>query len=109
MLKRLGFIACDIKGTGSTTQMWLLTDYHPEGSLHDFLRTYKLTYEQMLRLAHTAASGVEHLHRGIQGTKGKTPIAHRDIKSKNILVKRDHYGWSCCIADFGLAVRKNKY
>lgn len=33
---------------------------------------------------------------------GKPAIAHRDIKTKNILVKRDG---SCCIADLGLAVK----
>jgi len=33
---------------------------------------------------------------------GKPAIAHRDIKSKNVLVKRDG---TCCIADLGLAVR----
>ena len=30
-------------------------------------------------------------------------MAHRDLKTKNILVKRD---LSCCIADLGLAVRE---
>ena len=33
---------------------------------------------------------------------GKPAIAHRDLKSKNILVKRNGY---CCIADLGLAVK----
>lgn len=33
---------------------------------------------------------------------GKPSIAHRDIKSKNILVKKNG---TCCIADLGLAVR----
>lgn len=33
---------------------------------------------------------------------GKPAMAHRDIKSRNILVKADG---SCCIADLGLAVR----
>lgn len=33
---------------------------------------------------------------------GKPAIAHRDIKSKNILVKKNG---CCCIADLGLAVR----
>ena len=34
--------------------------------------------------------------------QGKPAIAHRDLKSKNILVKRNG---ACCIADLGLAVR----
>ncbi|XP_036711460.1 TGF-beta receptor type-1 isoform X3 [Balaenoptera musculus] len=34
--------------------------------------------------------------------KGKPAIAHRDLKSKNILVKKNG---TCCIADLGLAVR----
>ncbi|XP_060599365.1 bone morphogenetic protein receptor type-1B-like [Ruditapes philippinarum] len=33
---------------------------------------------------------------------GKPAIAHRDMKTKNILVKKDG---SCCIADLGLAVK----
>ena len=37
----------------------------------------------------------------ILGNRGKPAIAHRDIKSKNILVKRDG---TTCIADLGLAV-----
>lgn len=98
----LGFIAADIKGTGSWTQMLLITDYHELGSLHDFLQRYTPDGSATGRLAFTAASGLAHLHTEIFGTRGKPAIAHRDIKSKNILVKRD---WSCAIADFGLAVR----
>jgi len=33
--------------------------------------------------------------------QGKPAIAHRDVKSRNILVMSDH---RCCIADLGLAV-----
>lgn len=97
-----GFIAADIKGTGSWTQMLLITDYHELGSLHDFLQQYSPDAVAAGRLAFTAASGLAHLHTEIFGTRGKPAIAHRDIKSKNILVKRD---WTCAIADFGLAVR----
>jgi len=98
----LGFIAADIKGTGGWTQMLLITDYHDQGSLHDFLQTNVLDHESSIRLALTACQGLSHLHTEIFGTKGKPAIAHRDIKSKNILVKKDG---SCAIADFGLAVR----
>lgn len=97
-----GFIAADIKGTGSWTQMLLITDYHPLGSLHDYLQITTLNYYSMLRLSLSTACGISHLHTEIFGTKGKPAIAHRDIKSKNILVKKNG---ECCIADFGLAVK----
>lgn len=49
-----------------------------------------------------AISGLEHVHKEIHGIKGKCPIAHRDIKSKNILLKTNG---ECVIADLGLAIR----
>ncbi|XP_061641428.1 activin receptor type-1B-like isoform X3 [Phyllopteryx taeniolatus] len=58
--------------------------------------------EGMIKLAVTAASGLAHLHMEILGTQGKPGIAHRDLKSKNILVKKN---CTCAIADLGLAVR----
>ncbi|VEN60434.1 unnamed protein product [Callosobruchus maculatus] len=98
----LGFIAADIKGTGSWTQMLLITDYHENGSLYDYLQAHCLDPGSLLVMAQSVASGLSHLHTEIFGTKGKPAIAHRDIKSKNILVKRNG---ECCIADFGLAVK----
>ncbi|CAH1793817.1 unnamed protein product [Owenia fusiformis] len=98
----LGFIAADIKGTGGWTQLFLITDYHEYGSLYDYLNERILDTNEVLRLAHTAACGLAHLHTEIFGTQGKPAIAHRDIKSKNILVKKNG---TCCIADLGLAVR----
>ena len=82
--------------------MLLITDYHERGSLHDYLTNNILDHEASLRVALTSAQGVSHLHTEIFGTKGKPAMAHRDIKTKNILVKRDG---TCAIADFGLAVR----
>jgi len=58
----------------------------------------------MARLSHSIACGLSHLHTEIFGSKGKPAIAHRDIKSRNILVKNDG---TAAIADFGLAVRYN--
>ncbi|CAG9812554.1 unnamed protein product [Phaedon cochleariae] len=98
----LGFIAADIKGTGSYTQMLLITDYHDNGSLYDYLQDRCLEPAGLLLMAHSIAAGLSHLHTEIFGTKGKPAIAHRDIKSKNILVKRNG---ECCLADFGLAVK----
>jgi len=100
----LGFIAADIKGTGGWTQMLLITDYYELGSLYDFLQANVVDHEAAVKFAVTIIQGISHLHTEIFGTKGKPAIAHRDIKSKNILVKKDG---SCVIADFGLAVRYN--
>lgn len=98
----LGFIAADIKGNGSWTQMLLITDYHEFGSLYDYLQINCLDVSKLLLMAQSIASGLSHLHTEIFSTKGKPAIAHRDIKSKNILVKKNG---ECCIADFGLAIK----
>ncbi|CAL9683393.1 unnamed protein product [Knipowitschia caucasica] len=100
----LGFIAADIKGTGSWTQLYLITDYHENGSLYDFLKCNTLDTAALLKLSYSSISGLCHLHTEIYGTQGKPAIAHRDLKSKNILVKKNGY---CCIADLGLAVKFN--
>ena len=44
--------------------------------------------------------GILRMH--IELSQGKPAIAHRDLKSKNILVKEN---LTCLIADLGLAVR----
>ncbi|XP_026153875.1 bone morphogenetic protein receptor, type IBb [Mastacembelus armatus] len=100
----LGFIAADIKGTGSWTQLYLITDYHENGSLYDYLKSNTLDIKALLKLAYSSISGLCHLHTEIYGTQGKPAIAHRDLKSKNILVKKNGF---CCIADLGLAVKFN--
>ncbi|XP_030585933.1 activin receptor type-1B-like [Archocentrus centrarchus] len=98
----LGFIAADNKDNGTWTQLWLVSDYHEYGSLFDYLNRYSVTTEETIKLALSAANGLAHLHMEILGTQGKPGIAHRDLKSKNILVKKN---CTCAIADLGLAVR----
>ncbi|KAM6333121.1 activin receptor type-1C [Podargus strigoides] len=98
----LGFIAADNKDNGTWTQLWLVSEYHEQGSLFDYLNRGTVTVTGMVRLALSVASGLAHLHMEIVGTQGKPAIAHRDLKSKNILVKRNE---SCAIADLGLAVK----
>ena len=43
----------------------------------------------MLKMCVSISSGLAHLHIEIVGTQGKPAIAHRDLKSKNILVRRN--------------------
>ncbi|XP_036357922.1 activin receptor type-1 isoform X2 [Octopus sinensis] len=97
----LGYLASDMTSRNSCTQLWLIMHYHVNGSLYDYLQRVVLNHQSMLLLAYSAAAGLVHLHSEILGKQGKPAIAHRDIKSKNILVKKDG---SCCIGDLGLAV-----
>ncbi|PIO40981.1 hypothetical protein AB205_0018060 [Aquarana catesbeiana] len=85
----------------SSTQLWLITHYHDYGSLYDYLQRNTVDPESCLQLAVSIICGLVHLHVEIFGTQGKPAIAHRDLKSRNILVKSNK---QCCIADLGLAV-----
>ncbi|KAL9913637.1 TGF-beta receptor type-1 isoform X2 [Glossina fuscipes] len=98
----LGFIAADNKDNGTWTQLWLVTDYHENGSLFDYLTSHTVDTKTMLSMALSISTGLAHLHMDIVGTRGKPAIAHRDLKSKNILVKSN---LTCAIGDLGLAVR----
>nr|XP_023700242.1 activin receptor type-1-like isoform X2 [Paramormyrops kingsleyae] len=97
----LGFIASDMTSKNSSTQLWLITHYHELGSLYDFLQYSTLDPEGCLHMCLSVACGLVHLHTEIGSTQSKPAIAHRDLKSRNILVKRNG---QCCIADLGLAV-----
>jgi len=79
-----------------------VTDFHEKGSLFDYLARTVVDPVTMIRMALSIATGLAHLHMEIVGTQGKPAIAHRDLKSKNILVKSNG---TCCIGDLGLAVR----
>ncbi|MBZ3879007.1 Serine/threonine-protein kinase receptor R3 [Sciurus carolinensis] len=101
LVECVGFIASDMTSRNSSTQLWLITHYHEHGSLYDFLQRQTLEPQLALKLAVSAACGLAHLHVEIFGTQGKPAIAHRDLKSRNVLVKSN---LQCCIADLGLAV-----
>ncbi|XP_053290527.1 activin receptor type-1 [Pleuronectes platessa] len=97
----LGFMASDMTSRNSSTQLWLITHYHENGSLYDYLQRVAVETTEGLAMAASIACGLVHLHTEIFGTEGKPAIAHRDLKSKNILVTKE---LRCCIADLGLAV-----
>lgn len=99
----LGYIAADNKDAFTHTQLWLVTEYHENGSVYDYLMNHTVTVPVLVKMMLSIASGLCHLHMPIDSTNGKVGLAHRDLKTKNILVKKD---LTCCIADLGLAVRE---
>ncbi|XP_011303317.1 activin receptor type-2A-like [Fopius arisanus] len=100
----LQFIGSEKKENDLKSEFWLVTAYHEWGSLYDYLKTHVITWTQVCRIAESMGRGLMHLHEEIPGDKihgHKPAIAHRDIKSKNILLKSD---MTACIADFGLTL-----
>ncbi|KPP69770.1 activin receptor type-2A-like [Scleropages formosus] len=100
----LQFIGAEKRGTGVDLELWLVTAYHEKGSLTDYLKANVVSWNELCHIAQTMARGLAYLHEDIPGLKDghKPAIAHRDIKSKNVLLKND---LTACIADFGLALR----
>lgn len=69
--------------------------------LQEYLRNNTLDLITLSKMSLGIAKGLAFLHSDL----GKLCIAHRDINSRNILVKSD---LSCCISDLGLAVIPKK-
>ncbi|EYC01862.1 hypothetical protein Y032_0104g3643 [Ancylostoma ceylanicum] len=88
------------------TEYWLITEFMNEGNLHDYLKKNVLTLKQCLRIMSGMLEGLAFLHEA-QGNK--CTVVHRDIKSKNVLLKsvecanEKELALTACIADFGLA------
>lgn len=51
--------------------MWLVTDFHENGSLFDFLTMRTVDTKVMLAMALSIATGLAHLHMDIVGTRGR--------------------------------------
>uniref|UniRef100_A0A915CQH7 Serine/threonine-protein kinase receptor n=1 Tax=Ditylenchus dipsaci TaxID=166011 RepID=A0A915CQH7_9BILA len=91
-------------------KFWLLTLFYNKGSLYDFLKGNLLTLEEGARMTSSMLNGLAFLHEEIIVAPSIRPgdqitkptIVHRDLKSKNILIKDD---LTACIADFGLAFK----
>ncbi|KHN32668.1 Putative LRR receptor-like serine/threonine-protein kinase [Glycine soja] len=78
----------------------LIYEYMNNGNLQEHItgkrsKTKFFTWEDRLRIAVDAASGLEYLQNGC-----KPPIIHRDVKSTNILLN-EHF--QAKLSDFGLS------
>uniref|UniRef100_A0A3Q0RTG5 Serine/threonine-protein kinase receptor n=1 Tax=Amphilophus citrinellus TaxID=61819 RepID=A0A3Q0RTG5_AMPCI len=100
----LHFIGVEKRNNNLDLELWLITAYHDKGSLTDYLKANVVSWNELCHIAQSAARGLAYLHEDIPGHKDghKPSIAHRDIKSKNVLLKNN---LTACIADFGLALK----
>ncbi|XP_065304494.2 activin receptor type-2B isoform X1 [Dermacentor albipictus] len=100
----LAFLGSTKHGDLNHTEYWLVTEYHERGSLSDHLKAHLVSWGEVLKISEGIALGLAHMHgeRPANKLEGyKPPLAHRDFKSKNVLLKAD---MTACIADFGLAL-----
>ncbi|NXU67649.1 TGFR2 protein, partial [Horornis vulcanius] len=99
----LQFLTAEDRGTGPRREYWLITAYHSRGNLKDYLSRHVLSWMELQKMAGSLVSGVAHLHSDYTACgRPKIPIAHRDIKSTNVLVKNEQ---ECVLCDFGIAIR----
>lgn len=85
------------------TETWMFLEFCPYGSLCDFLDRNEICGpQQAIKILYSIIKGLSYLHEDFS-TGYKPPIAHRDIKSRNILMRNPE---NCCLADFGHAVVK---
>ncbi|KAK9972878.1 hypothetical protein ABG768_023640 [Culter alburnus] len=89
-------------GTEGRTEFLLLLEFYPHGSLCTYLSGRTVDWLSCCRLALSVTRGLAYLHTEIQrGDLYKPAVSHRDLNSRNVLVKTDG---SCVISDFGLSM-----
>ncbi|XP_061177449.1 activin receptor type-2B-like [Saccostrea echinata] len=93
-----------VGGEKHEENLWLITEFHEKGSLCDFLKGNTVTWSQLCKISESMVRGLAYLHDDVSLTRcqSKPAVAHRDFKSKNVLLKED---LTACIADFGLALK----
>ncbi|XP_058122241.1 bone morphogenetic protein receptor type-2 [Anopheles ziemanni] len=81
----------------------LVLSLAPLGCLQDWLTDNRVPFDTFCRMGRSIANGLAHLHTEIRkGDLVKPCICHRDLNSRNILVKAD---LTCCIGDLGFALK----
>ncbi|KAG7524461.1 activin receptor type-2B-like [Solea senegalensis] len=95
----LKYVGAERRGSHLEAELWLITEYHERGSVIDFLKGNVLSWCQLCLVCESMACGLSYLHEDVP--RLKPAIAHRDFKSKNVMLRSD---LTAVIGDFGLAV-----
>ncbi|GAB6031872.1 hypothetical protein CHUAL_010268 [Chamberlinius hualienensis] len=93
----------DTNSNGNTIEYYIVMAHAPYGCLQDYLRRNTIDWPTSCRMASSIAKGLAHLHTDIRkGDIVKPCISHRDVNSRNVLVKSD---LSCALCDMGFAMK----
>uniref|UniRef100_A0A1B0DH78 Serine/threonine-protein kinase receptor n=1 Tax=Phlebotomus papatasi TaxID=29031 RepID=A0A1B0DH78_PHLPP len=100
----LTYFGCDERRTMEDNIEYLLVlSLAPLGCLQDWLTENTTAYAVFCSMAKSVAHGLAHMHTEIRkGDLIKPCICHRDLNSRNILVKAD---LTCTLCDFGFAMK----
>ncbi|XP_078118842.1 bone morphogenetic protein receptor type-2-like isoform X2 [Sander vitreus] len=81
----------------------ILMEFYPHGCLSRYLSLHTVDWSTCCRMTHGVTRGLAFLHTELyRGDQYKAAVAHRDVTSRNVLVRAD---LSCVLADFGLSMR----
>ncbi|GAB0090276.1 Serine/threonine-protein kinase receptor [Sergentomyia squamirostris] len=100
----LTYFGCDERRTMEDNIEYLLVlSLAPLGCLQDWLTENTTCFSVFCSMAKSVAHGLAHMHTEMKkGDILKPCICHRDLNSRNILVKAD---LTCCLCDFGFAMK----
>lgn len=100
----LAYFGCDERRTiDDRIEYMLVLSLAQLGCLQDWLIENTTSFSQFCKMASGVAQGLSHLHSVVRkGDLVKPSICHRDLNTRNILVKAD---MTCCICDFGFALK----
>jgi len=100
----VGFVGHqEFHSSAGPVQYRLILEYAPYGSLQDFLRQNSIDWATLCQMGRSVARGLAHLHADYcRDDEKKLSVAHRDVNSRNVLVKAD---MTCCLCDLGFAIQ----
>uniref|UniRef100_A0A3Q3R1T1 receptor protein serine/threonine kinase n=1 Tax=Monopterus albus TaxID=43700 RepID=A0A3Q3R1T1_MONAL len=108
LLQQHDNIACFLMADERTTangrpEFLILMEYYSHGCLSQYLSAHTVDWLTCCRMTHSVTRGLAFLHTELyRGDQYKPAVAHRDVTSRNVLVRAD---LSCVLADFGLSMK----
>ncbi|XP_059198259.1 bone morphogenetic protein receptor type-2-like [Centropristis striata] len=98
------FLTADERTTADGRPEFLIVmEFYPHGCLSRYLSVHTVDWTTCCRMTHGVTRGLAFLHTELyRGDQYKPAVAHRDVTSRNVLVRGD---LSCVLADFGLSMR----